>query len=172
VARVRERVLGAAGREAALRQAEQEHQEAEAAEAKTKREAVEAQQDKETVDSELEQERRRRTLLVQLAALPAIREQAQRAEVALRKAEEQLQEATATRQSTGERVSVASTRLATAEAAQVELTKRLEGEREALQRTETEALQYDESIRDLETRVSTELSASGHREGGLESGEE
>ncbi|WP_447976819.1 hypothetical protein [Candidatus Nitrospira bockiana] len=157
VAGVRERVLGAAGREAALSRAEQEHHDAQAAEVRAMRDAEIAQGHKRTAEAALVQERRRRDLLAQAAVLPLLQEQSDKAETALRDAEVRLRDATASRQSAEERLSSASKTLAAVETSLAELTKRLDGEREALQRAETEAGQYDESIRDLETHVRPDL---------------
>lgn len=157
VAGVRERVLGAAGREAALTEAEQAYQEAEAAEARAKREAKAAHENKDTVETALRREHRRCDLLIQLGELPALKQQAGDAEAALCQAEAQLQKAMVSRQSAEERTAVVSSQVLTTQTEQTELLKRVAGEQEALQRTEAEAIQYDQLIRELEARVRPDL---------------
>jgi chromosome segregation ATPase len=157
VSTAEERLLGVTGRQAALAHAEQECEHAKSAVARARCEVEAAHERNQTVGAALMRERQRQDLLAQLRQLPAIREEATLGHARLHDAEEKLKEATLNRQEATEQMSATSKQLAETETALMELKKRLEGEHEALQRSEAEVSHCDERIRDQTERIRPDL---------------
>ena len=163
VAPPRERVLGQAGREAALAAAEQNLAEAGRA-AASSRTAVEAAEIRRSAAvSALATERRRRDLLRDIETLPETQEEAQSAAAALAAAQDRRDRTTAAREEAHRQYEEA-LRVRLAAAARLEQqAARLRGEREALERTESDLTTADARIRELVDRVSPELYARAEK---------
>jgi chromosome segregation protein len=163
VAPPRLRVLGAAGREAALTAAQREHAEAEQAARQAAAAVAPAREMRAAAQAALSREKHRRELLAEAAALPEVRERTAVAAEILRKVTEARDRAAAAREDAHQK-----SRVALAEKEQIEerarqLTVRLQGEKEALERLEAELAAADARIRELEDRVSAELRALAQR---------
>jgi chromosome segregation ATPase len=159
----RERVLGAAGREAALARAEQALAAAALAADLRRGERTAAAAHRTQAEAALATERRRRDLLREAEALPAIREEAGAAEAALCESEAQRDGAAAAREA-AHRDHDEALRARLAAAARVEQQiVRLRGEREALQRTEEDLTAADARVRELSVRVAGDLYARAER---------
>jgi chromosome segregation ATPase len=159
VAPPRERVLGQAGREAALAIARRKLAEAERTSGLSRAEAEAAAARRAGAEAALATERRRQDLLREAAALPTAREEAQAAAEALRDAEARRDDAAAAREET-HRAHEEALRSRLAAGSRVEQQAvRLRGEREALERTEADLASADDRVRALADRVSPELYA-------------
>jgi energy-coupling factor transporter ATP-binding protein EcfA2 len=159
VAPPQERVLGQAGREAALAAAENSLAEAGRTAASSQAEVEAAETRRSAAASALAMERRRRDLLREIEALPETREEAQAAGAALAAAQARRDGTTAAREEAHRQYEEA-LRFRLAAAARLEQqTARVRGEREALERTEAELTAADSRIRELVDRVSPELYA-------------
>jgi chromosome segregation protein len=159
----RERVLGRAGREAALAAAERSLAEATEAAAVHRNEAENAAVRRLQAESALTAERRRRDLLREIEALPDAREEARAAAAALADSEARRDAAAATREE-AHRAYEEALRARVSTAARVEQQiVRLRGEREALERTEAELAAAAARVRELADQVSPELHGRAER---------
>ncbi len=159
VAPPNERVLGQAGREAALAAAETALDEAARTLAAARAEAEASALRRTAADAALATERRRRDLLQEAAALPSARDEARTAAGALAGAEA-LRDAAVTAREEAHRAQEEALRQRLAAAVRVEQqTVRLRGEREALERTEADLTSADDRVRDLADQVSADLYA-------------
>ncbi|HEX3529947.1 MAG TPA: ATP-binding protein [Thermoanaerobaculia bacterium] len=157
VASPRERVLGQAGREAALAAAEASLEEAARILVAARAEAEAGAPRRTAADAALATERRRRELLREAAALPAAREEAHAAAGALADAEA-VRDAAVTAREDAHRAHEEALRQRLAAAVRVEQqTVRLRGEREALERTEADLTAADDRVRELADHVPADL---------------
>ncbi|HKI05244.1 MAG TPA: ATP-binding protein [Thermoanaerobaculia bacterium] len=163
VAPPRGRVLGAAGREAALEAAERELAEA----GRTVRDAAGAlartQRLRTETGTALARERRRRELLAEAAALPEARERAADAAGALRNVTAERDRTTAAREAAHRAREAALTEKTQVEERARQAAVRLQGEKEALERSEAELNAAEARVRELADRVSTGLQALAER---------
>lgn len=163
VAPPRGRVLGGRGREAALAAAGRELEEA----GRAVHEAVEAragaQERRRKDESALFQERRRRELLAETEELPALRKEAAEAEAALQKATEERDRAAEAQEEAHRSREAALAERTRAEERARQLAVRLEGEREALERSEKEMAEAEARSRELADRVPAGLRALAER---------
>jgi hypothetical protein len=157
VAPPRSRVLGAAGRQAALAEAEREVERAETAARDAAEGLTQARQARSVAEAALAQERRRRELLAATAALPEARERAEQTQEILRRVTVERDRAAAAREEAHRAREAALTEKTQVEERERQLAVRLQGEKEALERSESDLTAADARVRDLETRVSTEL---------------
>ena len=163
VAPPRGRVLGAAGREAALAAAGRELAESETKAQEAAAARALSQERRTVAEAALTRERRRQELLAETAVLPAAGESAALAAGLLAQATAERDRAAAAREES-HRVREA----ALAERTQVEerarqVAVRLEGEKEALERSEAELAGAEGRVRDLEDRVGAPLRALAGR---------
>ncbi|HYX25679.1 MAG TPA: AAA family ATPase, partial [Thermoanaerobaculia bacterium] len=163
VAPPRGRVLGAAGREAALAAAERELAAAgraieEAAAVVTATRARRA-----TAGSALALERRRREILAEIAALPEARKAAVDASERLRQATAERDRAAAEREEAHRAREAALTDRTQVEERARQAAIRLQGEKEALERSEAELAAAEARVRELEAQVPAELRALAQR---------
>jgi|GEM_PF-6738951 len=157
VAPPRERVLGQAGREAALTAAETTLEEAVRTRASVRAAAEAAALHRTAADTALATERRRRDLLREAEALPAAREEAEAAAGELATADS-ARDAAADAREDAHRAQQEALRLRLAAAVRVEQqAARLRGEREALERTEADLTIAEDRARELADRVSADL---------------
>src|SRR6266571_2875667 len=152
-----ERVLGSAGRVAALAQAEEVHaqvlKELDAANIRFS----EAEQAAESARATLETERGRRVLLDQAAQVPRARAEATTQREALETAKACFDAAMSAREAADARFTAASQANGLAEKSIREIETRLAGEREALERADKEATGHDQRIRELTGHVPSDL---------------
>jgi len=154
-----ERLLGQAGREAALAAAETALEESARTLAAARAEAEASALRRTAADAALATERRRRELLQEAAALPAARDEAHAAAGALAGAED-LRDAAVTAREEAHRAQEEALRQRLAAAVRVEQQAvRLRGEREALERTEADLTAADDRVRELADQVSAGLYA-------------
>ena len=163
VGRVRERVLGAAGREAALAQARRDFDEADVALAAAREALAAAGARRKGAEEGLAAERRRQSLHEELRALPGAREQATSTARALREAKERLEGAAAAREAAHARHAAATQELLKTTSEAESLASRLAGERKALEEAVAEVTKCGEKIRGLRSRVTLDLEARAER---------
>jgi len=157
VVAAKERVLGQAGREAALAAAERGLAAAAETSEAQRAERENAAARRLQADSALATERRRRDLLREAEVLPEAREEARAAAAALAVAEAARDAAAAAREEAhGAYEEALRARVSTAARVEQQVV-RLRGEREALERTETELDAADARVRELSGQVSPEL---------------
>jgi chromosome segregation ATPase len=163
VAPPRGRVLGAAGREAALAVAERDLEESE----REAREAAGAQtltrEWRAAAEAALALERRRQELLAETATLPAVRESAALAAGLLAHAAAERDRAASAREEAHRAREAALTERTQVEERARQVAVRLEGEKEALERSEAEMAGAEARVRDLEDRIDTPLRALAAR---------
>jgi chromosome segregation protein len=157
------RVLGAAGREAALAAAERDREAAEQAERETEAELAPAAAARAAAEAELAVERRRRQLLAEAAALPQARESAAEAAGALRQVAAERDRAAAARDDAQRAHEAALLERAQVEERARQVATRLRGEKEALERSEAELTAAEARVRELGDRVAAELRTLAER---------
>jgi DNA repair exonuclease SbcCD ATPase subunit len=163
VAPPRERVLGEAGRKAALARAETELEEARQAADAAGEAAVAAGLRQAEAQAALAAEQRRQNLLRETASLPDAAAEAQAATQALETAVERRDRAAAAREEAHRAHEAALRARLEAEMRVEQQAVRLRGEREALERTETELAAAEARVRELARRVTPELYARAER---------
>lgn len=154
---VGERVLGAAGREAALAQAEKSRSQAQEAIDNAERRARASADARDAAVAALETERRRRALLDQVAQMAEAQREGTAAQNELSLAKRRLDDATSEREAADARFALASQESVLADKSVRDIETRLDGETEALARTETEAASHDARILDFTGRVRPDL---------------
>jgi chromosome segregation ATPase len=157
VAGAAERVLGAAGREAALTQAEEVCSHAQEAVNVAEARARASTHARDVSATAIETERRRRALLNQVAEMADARRDGTAAQNELSRAKARLSEATSAREAIDSRFAAASQESALADKSLHEIETRLAGESEALGRAESESASHEARILDLTGLVGPEL---------------
>jgi hypothetical protein len=114
-------------------------------------------------ETALATERHRRDLLARIEALPATQAEAAAADEALARAAAEREQAAEARESAHREREAALAERTRAEAQLQQLAIRLRGEREALERTETELTAAEPRLRELRDRVPAELRARAER---------
>lgn len=152
-----ERVLGEAGRQAALAQAEAELVAAAEASRLAELRRAEIESQRTETEERLSRERRRRQLVAEITRLPAVREEAGAAVATLESADERRRQAIAAREAAHARHDTAGRERAAVEVESRNHDARLRGEQEALARTTAEVADLDSEIASLSPRVSPEL---------------
>jgi len=164
VAPPRGRVLGAAGREAALEAAERELEEA-GREARDSAGAVfRTQRRRAEAETALARERRRRELLAEAAGLPEAGARAAEAAGILRQATEERDQAAAAREEAHRTREAALAERTQMEERARQAAVRLQGEKEALERSEVELTAAEARVGELAARVPAALRALAERE--------
>ncbi|MEO6195899.1 MAG: ATP-binding protein [Thermoanaerobaculia bacterium] len=163
VAPPRGRVLGAAGREAALAAAERELAESGRAVHEAAASLTLAQGRRAGAEAALARERRRRELLAEVTALPAAREGATAATALLAHGTAERARAAAAREEAYRAREAALMERTQVEERARQVVARLEGEKEALERLETELAGAEAEVRKLADRVTPELRALAQR---------
>ncbi len=163
VAAPAERVLGAAGRQAALERAEREHEDTQAALGRAQTLLAGAEARRSSLIHALAQERTRQELLQLAAALPRARERARVAQERLAQDTARRKEAITAREAAESLGRAAFERRTTTEHAVEERTRRLSGERDALLRTEREVCDLDAEIALLTPQVRLDLREQAER---------
>ncbi len=159
----RGRVLGAAGREAALAAAGRELEENEGAAQEAAAAKVLAQGRRTAAEAALSRERRRQELLAETTILPTIRESAAMAADLLESATVERDRAAAAREKAHRAREAALTERTQVEERARQVAVRLEGEKEALERSEVELAGAEARVRELEDRVDAPLRALAER---------
>lgn len=163
VAKVQERVLGEAGRAAALARSQREHEDAERRRGEASDALATENARHEAVARALGTERRRQDLLAELSTLPAARAGAEEAAIALRAVTERFDAARAEHETaTAKSIAAAQARAAAGDKVK-SVSDRLDGERDALERAILELRQTEEQIAALIDRVTPELRARAER---------
>lgn len=152
-----ERVLGNAGRAAALAQAEEVRAQALKDVDAANIQVSEAGRASEAARAAVETERRRRLLLDQAAQMPQARAEATKQREVFERAKAHFDAATSVREAADGRFNAASQAKGLAEKSIREIEVRLAGEREALERADKEAAEHDQRIRELADRVRSDL---------------
>jgi chromosome segregation protein len=163
VAPPRLRVLGAAGREAALRAAERDLTAAEEAARQAVAALPPAQERRAAAEAALARERRRRELLAALAALPEARGAARATEATLTRVTAERDRAAAAREAAHQARTAALTQRTQVEERARQVAARLQGEKEALERSERDFAAAEERVGELSSRVTAELRAKAER---------
>lgn len=159
----RGRVLGAAGRQAALTRAKAELAALEDGWKEAAAALPPLRERRAELDAALAVERRRQDLLAELEALPAARAEAAAAADALARAGAERDQAAAAREEAHQIREAAVGERARVEIQAQQLAARLRGEREALERTEAEVAAAEPRVRELSHRVSPALRARAER---------
>jgi chromosome segregation protein len=157
------RVLGAAGREAALALAERDLADAEREILEAGAALTQARARRAAAEAELTRERRRREILVEIAALPEARERAGAAAEALQRTTVERDRAAAQREEAHVAREAAITEKTQVEDRAAQMAVRLQGEKEALERSEADLATAETRVRDLEGQVTAGLRALAQR---------
>jgi len=151
------RVLGAAGREAALAAAEKSLADAEEEVREALAALASARERRASAEASLAQERRRQELLAEASALPEARQLAAEAAEALRLVTRERDRAAAEREEAHRARESALTQKTQIEERARQAAVRLQGEKEALERSEADLAAADARVRELADRVSGDL---------------